>query len=726
MKRIMICGIIVLAAAILIIFGIRKRIPAGPAQPAPGNQFGSGGKGADEAYAVKTTLKELFRTDPEKGIGVYGRYTELSAEGDVPASLSAVLSERNERAKKNVEERAERFLSENSWPVISGDPAAADRYRWRNISCIVNITRADSRMISVLETELESGIGDAEGAGTDGTKSMFRAAVYDTQSGRELSLSDFLKNPASVGGRLKEALRNKYAADHDAAGGSGLLGEGGETVPAWTADYLGLRFYFDGAMIPEEKRREAGIERQKAVHVSLPYSALDGAMAETAAKAPESFIAQLEKNTWYALPHDRKSIQIEKAVDESGRDAYRIVIKEGAKEEALWLEYADDASDFYVFRAGGSYYFYRLEENEDRAYVYNFAQRDGGYGRFANQNAQCFDSFLHEILLAVPANPACVHMRERSRLFMKAAPGMNAAFSPNGHYAFLPEPGRGRTWLHFALIDDVLALDSRNVGCRLLHEVRAVKPGDDGKEAGETVIPAGEVLRFLSVDGESELYYYMAPQSRNYKSDAGNYLYDCLLSDGSRVRLAAPYEDSLFVDGMYMDRIGEAVALGGSRHGTGPDGALGGTGSAEVPEHYVEIGGTKYQLIQDLSKRSEAGEEIDFAGDIWWKVENYVGTFTSEEQKAALVISENGEVRFTWEGKEYTGTLPEKRYYRSHPEVNMEAGGERRKFRIIVDDDLPWHDPSFREIRFYSEGEPATNEPSRVPPIEVFLTRTSS
>ena len=762
MKNIIIPGAIVLAAAAgLIVFGLRNRTTADPAQgtPSPGTTSGvftggsSGSGGAGEPYAVKTTLKELFRADPEKGIGVYGRYTELSAEGQVPEALSRVLAETNDRARKNVEERAEYFLAENSWPVIAGGSAAAEGYRYRNISCIVNITRADSRIFSVLETELESGIGAAVNSTESST---FRAAVYDTQSGRKLALSDFLQDPGSLGEHLKEALLNKYAVD-------GLYAESGETAPAWTADYLGLRFYFDGTMILEEKKQEAGISRRKAVHVSIPYTALDGPMAETAAAVPGSFIAQLEKSTWYALPgdgkdtwyapphdgkdarhalpRDSKTIRIEKAADENGRDAYRLVIKEGTKEEALWLEYADDASDFYIFRSGGSCYFYRLEENEDRGYVYNFAQRDGGYGRFANQNAQCFDSFLHELQLAVPFNSACVHMREQTRRFMNPVSGLNTAFSPTGHYSFLPEPGRGRTWLHFALIDDALALDTRNVGCRLLHEVRAVKLDGEGKEAGETVIPAGEVLRFLSVDGESELYYYMAPQSVNYKSDAGNYLYDCQLSDGSMVRLAAPYENSLFVDGMYMERIGTPVTLGEVLHGAwqeaGPEGAWNsGTGPEEswnsdtgpggVPEHYVEIGGKTYQLIQDLSKPSEVGEEIDFAGDIWWKVENYVGTFTSEEQDATLVISENGEVRFTYEGTEYTGTLPEKRYYRSYPEIHMEAGYERRTFRIIVTDDTPWHDPSFREIRFYSEGEPATNEPSKVPPIEVLLTRAAS
>jgi hypothetical protein len=71
-------------------------------------------------------------------------------------------------------------------------------------------------------------------------------------------------------------------------------------------------------------------------------------------------------------------------------------------------------------------------------------------------------------------------MREQTRSFMDSKSGFTTTCTPNGHYAFLPEPGRGRTWLHFALIDDSLALDSRNVGCRLLTELGAAELDEAG------------------------------------------------------------------------------------------------------------------------------------------------------------------------------------------------------------------------------------------------------
>ncbi len=701
-----------------------------PGKDKSGDQMPVSKGSGTKAYAVKTALREMTSVDPAKGIGVYGRYTELSAEGEVPEVLSKLISEVNARAKENVEKRAEKFLSENGYPVvaeapgnteatgaedtettdspeIAEDPGTADSFRYRNISYIVNVTRADETLISILETEMDSGIGESEGESIDEAQSsVFHASVYDTKSGRSLTLADFLKDQGSLSSGLKEALKNKYGCDV-------LYDDKGE-APAWTADYLGLRFYFDGEMIPEEEKQEKGLDYRKAVHVSIPYEALDGPVADAAAKTPDCFIAQIEKNTEYSLPYDKMSIRVEKAENDNGTESCRIVVKNGKNKDSWWLEYADDSSDYYVFRTQDGYYFYRLEDAQDRGYVYDFKHPDGGFERFANQNAQCFDSFLHELYLAVPYNPECVHMRERTRRFMEAASSLNTSFAPNGHYSFLPEQGRGGMWLHFALIDDKLMLDSRNVGCRLLHDITATESDGGEDKAGKTVVPAGEVLRFLSVDGESEIYYYMSRDYNLYHSGARDYSYDCMLSDGSEVCLVTRYENSFFVDGMYMDRIGEPVMLGSLQYETGP---------TEIPEHYVEIGGKEYKLIRDLSLKTEAGEEIDFDGDIWWQAENYVGTFSSKEDDAKLVIKENGDVTFDYEGTHFTGKLPDKRYYRSYVEVSMKAGYEERTFEISVRDKLPAHDPSFKNILFYSEGLPATNEPSAQPPIEAELKR---
>ena len=714
-KKAIVAGLTALFAAILMI-GCAPQPNGETGQASGQNSAGAGqnstGAGqnsiGNSAYAVKITLAELTEVDPEKGIGVYGRYTQLTAEGEVPEAFAQALTEANARAKEIVETKARDFWAENSYPIEAPGSAVTEQYRYRNISYIVNVTRADDALFSILETEMESGIRNVPGENIDETQTcVFHSSVYDTQSGKILTLGDFMQDPGSIQERLAGALENKY-------GVGDLYTAGGDENPAWTADYLGLRFYFDGEDISAEIRREYGMDADKAIHVSIPYAALDGPLAETAAGAPESFIAQIEKNTDYALPYDAGVIRVEKAEDADGNEAYSVVIKDGGNEEAWQLEYADDDSDYYVFRAQGSYYFYRLEDDMDWAYVYNFASPDGGFGRFENQNAQCFDSYMHELCLAVPYDPECVHMRERSRRFMDTTSYLRAVLAPNGHYSFLPENGRGRTWLHFALTDGVLALDSRNVGCKILHEISAAALDEQGKESGETVVPEGEVLRFLRTDGESELYYYMSPQYSMYSSGGRDYFYDCELSDGREVRIAVCGESNFFVDGMYLSRIAEPVTLGAAQYEAGSGG---------LQDHYVEIAGKEYKLIQDLSLPSESGEEIDFGGDTWWIVENYVGTFSSEEEEAKLVISENGEVDFDYQGRSYTGKLSEKRYYQTFVEASLESEGVSRLFSIILMDELPIHDPSFNRIDFYSEGLPATNEPSDVPPIEVDLVR---
>ena len=145
-----------------------------PGSTAPGNTTQGGNTALANAdgemapYAVKTVLREMTSADPEKGIGVYGRYTELSAEGEVPEALSKALAEANARAKESVETRAAAFLAENSFPAAekdsdTQDADTQDRFRYRNISYIVNVTRADKALFSILETEMDSGIGNAPG-----------------------------------------------------------------------------------------------------------------------------------------------------------------------------------------------------------------------------------------------------------------------------------------------------------------------------------------------------------------------------------------------------------------------------------------------------------------------------------------------------------------------------------------------------------------------------------
>ena len=91
------------------------------------------------------------------------------------------------------------------------------------------------------------------------------------------------------------------------------------------------------------------------------------------------------------------------------------------------------------------------------------------------------------------------------------------------------------------------------------------------------------------------------------------------------------------------------------------------------------------------------------------------------DDRAKLVIQENGDVEFNCFGNIFKGTLPEKRYYKENVYISMESKTESRSFRIILREGTIHSVPT--KIEFYSEGLPATNEPSKVPPLSVYMTR---
>ena len=161
---------------------------------------------------------------------------------------------------------------------------------------------------------------------------------------------------------------------------------------------------------------------------------------------------------------------------------------------------------------------------------------------------------------------------------------------------------------------------------------------------------------------------------------------------------------------------------------------------AGYPLHYLALTSAPLFGAYFNSKPDHTGEEIDFGEDIWWQVEGYTGRyvcteedlkdmqgayFTQEalsdpENKTELVIGEDGQVVFTCNGETFTGSLPKKRYYRTNVYITMESETAYRTFHIRLREGEYHSVPG--KIEFYSEGEPATNEPSKVPPIAVYLT----
>lgn len=665
---------------------------------------------SSEPYVIRTILKEYADVYPNTGTGFYGRYTQLQVEGDAPDTLRDAVAECNSRAEEAARLRAEQIEKENKKPLSKlFKPAAPDKYRYVTYGYIAAVARADETAFSILETEFEKGIGKGDSEITY----QFRGLTCDTESGEEISLTDLLGDDEDAySGRLQEALQAKYGVE-------GLA----ETDPddyAWIADVLGVRFYFDSDAVSGEKRREIEDYSARAVTVSFPFTDLPGGKAGALSSAPESYIAMIDREAVYDLPHGDLSVQLTQKEDAL---YFRFLPDKGEKDERS-IEYADDLSEFYIIRAQDGFYLFRERIGYQEGFFYDFGKRDGGFGRFAYNTSQYFDSFLREIGTAIAYNPNCVHMAEVRRSIGESTYGPGS-FIPNGHYSFPSDPEA--RYKIFVLTDDRMQIDAYNQACRLLEDFTATEIDEEGNEIGEITVPAGKTMILESVAGEDSRY--ALPPQRSSRNPA---FYDCRLTDGTRIRFESDTSYTLSIDGAYMNRFSEPITLGEAQFEEKPE-------PSEV--FTVRIGGKEYPLIPDYSLKDHTGEEIDFGDDIWWIVEGYPGRYvcTEEdledmkgayfvdgelfrsEEKPELEISKDGHVVFRYFDQEFRGELPEKRYYRNDVGVFLESESERRTFRIILRDAKDHSTPD--RIEFYSEGEPATNEPSKVPPILVYLTK---
>lgn len=662
-----------------------------------------------QPYAVKSVLKESSTVDPDTGTGVYSRYTVLTAADDAPETFKKVIAACNRRAEAAVRKHMLSIPSELSVKALqekSGD------YRFETYAYIVTITRADPAAFSILETEYKAGLPDA----WKGRKvsCRFRGSTFDMASGKEIPLSALAADPKALRERLEKALKVQY-------GTTGLAG----TEPAgysWTADALGIRFYFNSDAVSKEKRKEIGDYSDKVITVALPYDTLDGSLAGKLSDVPEAYIARIDRETVYDLPHGDFSVMLTK------NDAGTILrmLPDNGQESSRIIEYADDQSDFYIIRSRGGFYLFRQRIGYQEGFFYDFSRPDGGYGRFAYHPSPYFDSFMREIRLALPYDPYCAHMCEVHRSFGETSSDASS-FVPHGHYSF-PDDTNSR-YKRFVLIDGTLQIDTLNTACRLLEDMSAVELDQKGGELGEVTIKAGSAIVFESVTGEAGRY--QVPPQRG-RQDI-RYVYDCHLADGRKIRIFSDTVYGMFVNKKYLNRFSEPVSLAEARIDITPPRAEAFT---------VRMGGKEYPVIPDYSKPNHTGEEINFGEDVWWQAEGYVGQYEmtaadfldmqnnqvadskrqAGENSAVLTISEDGKIRFDYYGKVYEGVMPGKRYYGVDVAVGLKSQSEYRAFSIILRNDRHHDAPS--RIEFHSEGLPATNEPSKQPPLTVYLTKT--
>jgi len=704
-----------------------------------------------EPYVVRTNLKEYTAADPETGIGVYGRYTELVTEENAPDILKEAVADCNRRAEEAVRTYVDEHVQEAA-PAGDEDPDApeeieddvdvepeeieditenepetggntagdilknAGNCRFSTYAYIVNITRADDTAISILETELENSRADKPGSRVMAVyTTRFHAVTYDTQSGEEIGLEELTGEDIDQNQLIKDALYAAYGIkDMARISSSGF---------AWTADALGIRFFINSDAVPEDKRQEANLYGGWTVTATVPYTAMKGEKAAVLAKAPDDYIAWIGRETVYDLPGGDFSVMI---TEDDGKVFLRKIPDKG-KTEDLIIEYADKDSAFYIIRSQGGFYLFRERIGYQEGFYYDFANPDGGFGRFAYQVVQYFDSFLREIDLTLPYNPKCVHMCEKRRSFGEQSYDVSS-FIPHAHYSF-PDQPKGR-YKRFRLLDEGLSVDAYNVACRLREDFSAVRIDEEGNEQEDFIVKAGRALIFDMVTGEGNLYL-PPPQRSNYDRE---FVYTCHLSDGTKLRFVSEFESTIFTGGAYMNRFTEPVSLWEAGFDTQPE--------PEKP-FTVNIGGKEYTVIPDYSMKNHVGEEIDFGDESWWEVEGYTGSYemTADDLKemegeyftydaasrpegtVTMDISPDGHVVLNYYDEVFEGDLPEKRYYKTYPAIRMTSskGWPERSFQIELREGKAHSRPY--KIELYSEGLPATNEPSKVPPLMIYLTK---
>jgi len=511
-------------------------------------------------------------------------------EGDAPDILRDVIAECNQRAREAVIEYANRNI--NRKKIFR---AKTKDYKYDTYGYIISVTRADQTAISFLETEFEkkAGKGDSE------ISYCFHGKTYDTKSGKEIELTELIENDEICATMLQEALSVKYQVENIASTGTSDY--------AWTADSLGVRFYFNSDAVSTEKRREIEDYSARAITVGFSYDDLSGSMAKALSNVQGAYIAMIDRNTVYTLPHGNLSVMLTEK-----NDSLVIQIDRPHKDtDELIIEYADAQSDFYIIRAKDDFYLFRERVGYQEGFFYDFSRPDGGFGRFAYHTAQYFDSFLREIDLAIPYNPYYVHMAEIRRSFGEKSYDA-ASFIPHGYYTFPSDPDA--RYKRFLLLDSNLQIDSYNVVCHLLESFTATQIDSEGNEIGEFVVPAGENLIFESVTGEAARY-----NNSPYSSQFSPCFYDCRLTNGTRIRFESDTESTVSVATKgYVNRFARPISLGE---------ALIETTLEETEIFTVRIGSKDYPLIPDYSRKTHMGEEIDFGQDVWWQVEGYPGRY---------------------------------------------------------------------------------------------------
>ncbi len=632
-----------------------------------------------QVHVIRNTYAEV---GDETGHGGYGEYTEVTLESEGYDALAAALDERNKRAATTAvdtvhdhanDPNAQATTDSHAMDVLLGGvDNTVQAIDFINFISQGIVTRADSNLTCLLETR----VSEIDGWGK---KMFFSSHVYDSATGAELALGDLVTDPAQLPELVSAALHEKYCFD-------GMFEEGEDAAQvvrgklenpeangalAWTADYLGMKFYFDSADFKHA-------DMYQGMYVSLPYGEHPELFADACKATPDDFIAQLEYGKAYELPGDTqgRSVRVTRVHDDDARPQGLLgTSPNSSNATAGWTfsaQVGTGIGDAFALsgEASSSPWFYDMFRQD---YMPSLVHADGAwyvYG-FGDRNSDNYPTAVFKLddepaliaefeegftpsapytTWAFPCNPAAVTLADRDCLASYDRILFERACSIDGATG-LPSPSPESYRAHTV-----------NQAYKMRMGVNGTLIGEDGQPGEEAAIDEGSVCVL-----ESGLRY-------NF--------YDMRLEDGRLVRLECDPQTRK-IDEHYTADIMSMVPAFTAAITTIESGPR----QRTIWQHGREV-----PLVPETGNIVGTGAILDYGDTAWWVAEEFVGAWAMTEEDRALIaewysdgnppddgaleIREDGTFTMTFAGRTYEGVLDKKRGYGVYAGGSMaETGG---------------------------------------------------
>lgn len=682
-----------------------------------------------EQLQVQATRQELAEVSADANKGAYGEYTDIEIQSDGYDALTTALEARNKQAATVIADKVHSHVDDsNSQATIAshlmdvllgGVDKSVEAIDFINFLSAGTVTRADNVLTCVLESE---------GSQLDGwgDKVSFSSHVYDSQTGAELTLEDLVTDTSQLPAIIDEAMHQKYCFENVFEEGEDVAqivrgklenpAEHGEL--AWTADYLGMKFYFNSSDLKHA-------DWYHGMYVSVPYAEHPELFAEECAVLPDDFIAQLEYAVAYELPGDSqgRSVRIMRTHREGATLGLLGTSPSSTSSGAGWtftvqvgtgtgdaFEPTGEAANspwFYdmfrqdympcLVRVNGAYYLYGFGDRNSDDYVTAVYALDDGNGqpKLLKEITEGFvvqPTYTH---WSFPCNPAAVTMAERDclasydRILFERACAIDSATG-------LPVPAA-----------DSYSAHTVNQAYKMRIDVNGVLL-EDGQESGAVTIEEGAVC-FLEA-GKPDDHY------------------DMRLEDDRLVRLKA--DGKYRIDDHYTNDVFAmvpAATAADTRVETGPR------------ERTVWHHGQNVRLVPETGNVVGTGAIIDYGDTPWWIAEEFVGTWVMTEDDRQLItewysdgnppddgkleIREDGTFTMTFGGISYEGTLNETRGFSVYAGASMSPVDGDYIQEVSFDyTSESESDKSWSHIRFFAESLPYPMSES-APGFQCYLTR---